>query len=129
MPYQDTSIQHEDLEYRRQFIPHAILITTNRIPSPIFVAAMLGVERLLRIDLDISQSPITYTKQVLSKLPIGVPAFGKVVGFVVNFSPDHAVQFDLAGKPIATFDHAIRLGTARLNPKLPTRPEINMEKQ
>jgi hypothetical protein len=123
------AFQKQNEEYRRQFVPHAVLITTNKIPSPIFVAALIGVEKLLRLDLDVSQSPITYPKQVLFKLPVGVPAFGKVTGFIVNYTPDHAVEFNRAGKPIAAFDHAIRIGTARLKPKLPTPPEINMENE
>jgi len=32
------------------FRPHAIIVTERSIPSPIFVAALIGVEKILRID-------------------------------------------------------------------------------
>jgi hypothetical protein len=35
--------------------PHGIILTEKTVPSPIFVAAMIGVEKLLRIDLDATQ--------------------------------------------------------------------------
>ena len=50
----------------------------------IFVAAMIGVEKLLRIDLDATQGPVSLVRQVLDRLPEGVPAFGKTAGFVVK---------------------------------------------
>jgi hypothetical protein len=53
----------------------------------IFVAAMIGVEKLLRIDLDATQGPVSLVRQVLDRLPEGVPAFGRTAGFVVNYSP------------------------------------------
>ena len=84
------------------------------MPSPIFVAAMIGVEKLLRIDLDATQGPVSFVRQMLDRLPERVPAFGKTVGFVINYSPDQAVRFDPNGQPIAILDEAVRPGTAVL---------------
>ena len=86
------------------------------MPSPIFVAAIVGVEKLLRIDLDATQGPVSFVRQVLDRLPEGVPAFGKTAGFVINYSPDKAVRFDPNGQPIAVLDKAARPGTAVLLP-------------
>jgi hypothetical protein len=51
------------------FRPHAIILTERAVPSPIFVAAMIGVEKLLRIDLDATQGPVSFARQVLDRLP------------------------------------------------------------
>jgi hypothetical protein len=100
--------------WRETFCPHAIILTERTVPSPIFVAAMIGVEKLLRIDLDATHGPVSFVRQVLDRLPEGVPAFGRPVGFVINYSPDKAVRFDLNGQPIAILDKAVRPGTAVL---------------
>jgi hypothetical protein len=86
-----------DKIWRENFCPHAIILTERSVPSPIFVAAMIGVEKLLRIDLDATQGPVSFVRQVLDRLPEGVPAFGKPIGFVINYSPDKAVRFDPTG--------------------------------
>jgi hypothetical protein len=103
-----------DKIWRENFCPHAIILTERTVPSPIFVAAMIGVEKLLHIDLDATQGPVGFVKQVLDRLPEGVPAFGKTVGFVINYSPDQAVRFDSNGRPIAILDKAVRPGSAIL---------------
>jgi hypothetical protein len=103
-----------DKIWRENFCPHAIILTGRTVPSPIFVAAMIGVEKLLRIDLDLTQGPVSFVRQVLDRLLERVTAFGKTAGFVINYSPDKAVRFDRNGQPIATLDKAVRPGTAVL---------------
>jgi hypothetical protein len=103
-----------DKIWREKFCPHAIILTHRTVPSPIFVAAIIGVEKLLRIDLDPTQGPVSFVRQVLDHLPERVPAFGKPVGFVINYSPDKAVRFDSNGQPIAILDKAVRPGTTVL---------------
>jgi hypothetical protein len=93
-----------DKIWRENFRPHGVILTEKTVPSPIFVAAMIGVEKLLRIDLDATQGPVSFVRQVLDRLPEGVPAFGKPVGFVINYSPNQAVRFDPNGQPIAILD-------------------------
>jgi hypothetical protein len=53
--------------WRLAFRPHAIIATDSSIPSPIFVAALIGVENILRIDFDLSQPEETYVHQALAK--------------------------------------------------------------
>jgi hypothetical protein len=103
-----------DKIWLENFRPHAIILTERTVPSPIFVAALFGVEKLLRIDLDPTQRPVSFVRQVLDRLPEGVPAFGKPIGFVINYSPDNAIRFDRNGQPIAMLDKAARPGTAVL---------------
>jgi hypothetical protein len=103
-----------DKIWRENFRPHVIILTERTVPSPIFVAAIIGVEKLLRIDLDPTQGPVSFVRQVLDRFPEGVPAFGEPIGFVINYSPDKAVRFDRNGQPIAILDEAVRPGTASL---------------
>jgi hypothetical protein len=103
-----------DKIWRENFCPHAIILTERTVPSPIFVAAMIGVEKLLRIEIDATQGPVSFVRQMLDRLPERVPAFGRTVGFVINYSPDQAVRFDRNGQPIAILDEAVRPGTAVL---------------
>jgi hypothetical protein len=103
-----------DKIWRENFLPHAVILTERTVPSPIFVAAMIGVEKLLRIDLDATQGPVSFVRQVLNHLPERVPAFGNTIGFVLNYFPDKAIRFDPNGQPIAILDEAVRPGTAVL---------------
>jgi hypothetical protein len=103
-----------DKIWRETFRPHAIILTERTVPSPIFVAAMIGVEKLLRIDLDATLGPVSFVRQVLNYLPERVPAFGNTIGFVINYPSDKAVRFDLDGQPISILDKAVRPGTAVL---------------
>jgi hypothetical protein len=93
----------------------------RKIPQPIFVAAIIGVEdQLLRVKLDLSADPMTFVKQALDcvREKLGkcgqIPAFGKPVSVIVNYSPDRAVQYDLQGQPTMAFDRAYHPGKARL---------------
>ena len=75
-----------------------------------------GAERWLKIPLDISQPPITYAEQALAvvrKTP-SVAFFGPTTGFIVNYTPDHAVRFDVEGRPIESLARAYRPGAVTL---------------
>ena len=96
------------------FRPHAIIVTERSIPSPIFVAALIGVERILRIELDSSLPEQTYVQQALAKLPEQTIAFGRPIGVTVNYALDRAVRYDLKGNSIETLAEAVRCGKAYL---------------
>jgi hypothetical protein len=108
--------------WRAAFRPHAIILTEKTVPQPIFVAAIIGAQRLLRIDFDLTLGPGSYANQALAgvrrklaefksesgKIPDTLPAFGRPVGVIVNYTSDRAVRFDLAGKPLVIFPRAYR---------------------
>jgi hypothetical protein len=79
------------------FRPHAIIATDRSVPSPIFVAALVGVEKILQIDFDTSLPKETYVQRALAKLPEQTIAFGRPVGVTINYAPDRAVRYDLKG--------------------------------
>ena len=45
-----------------EFQPHAVILTERTGPQPIFVAAIIGVERLLRVDFDLDGERESYIK-------------------------------------------------------------------
>ena len=110
----------EEAAWRAAFKPHAIIVTERQRPQPIFVAALIGVDVLLRLDFDLSSSPATFLTQSLDGLRQRLarwrgelPAFGRAVGIIINYSPDRAIRFDLEGNVLEHFDHAHRLGIAQ----------------
>jgi hypothetical protein len=114
-------IQREQRRARevRDFVPHAILKTTNRIPRPVFAAALINAPRRMRIDFQPGSHPVTYVSQVKSRLPEGVPTFGRVTGFFVNYTVDRSVEFDLKGRPIAEYADMVRVGQTSLAKRQP----------
>jgi hypothetical protein len=106
-----------DARYRASFEPHGYLLGTSDRPSQIFIFGLTGgPERWLKIPLDLSQPPLSYTAQALSvvrRTPL-VKFFGPTTGFIVNYTPDHAVRFDLDGRPVETLTRAHRPGEVTL---------------
>jgi hypothetical protein len=94
------------------FRPHAVIIPERRIPNPIFVAALIGVENILRLDVDISLPEHTYFDQAMKKLPEQTIAFGKPIGLTINYAADRAVRYDLKGNVIEKLSEAVRFGEA-----------------
>ena len=77
---------------KSRFPTHAIIATDRSVPSPIFLAALVGVEKILRIDFDTSLPEATFVQQALAKLPEQTIAFGRPTGATVNYAPDRAVK-------------------------------------
>ena len=86
------SVPPEEAEWRAAFRPHAIIVTDRPVPSPIFVAALIGVEKILRIDFDTSLPEATFVQQALAKLPEQTIAFGRPTGVTVTMR--RIVRFD-----------------------------------
>jgi hypothetical protein len=106
-----------EARWRASFEPCAYLLGTSKTPSQIFIFGITGgAERWLRIPLDLLQPPLTYADQALAvvqQTPI-VKFFGPTTGFVVNYTPDHAVRFDLNGRPVETLTRAYKPGEVTL---------------
>ncbi|MGO9235370.1 MAG: hypothetical protein ACLP4V_15355 [Methylocella sp.] len=68
--------------WRENYRPHAIILTERTVPRPMFVAAIIGVEKLFRIDLDPTQAPVSFVRQALDPLPEGVIGLGNTVGLM-----------------------------------------------
>jgi hypothetical protein len=118
----------EDAEWRAAFIPHAIILGERKIPTSITMCVISGgPERWLKIELDISKSSNTFVQQAIAALPsklhlgkdgrLSVPFFGYALGFIVNYSPDQAVRYDLKGNAVENLSKAFRLGRATFSLK------------
>ncbi len=120
---EDTQRQiHEAKEaaWRAAFVPHAVILTESERPTQLFVAIFIGIERLRRVNFDLSESPVTFIQQALDGLrhklqrwkSDQIPTFGRPTGIIINYSPDYAVLFDLEGNAVDVLDRAYRLGEA-----------------
>lgn len=114
--------QAREAAWRAAFRPHAIVLTERTVPQPIFVAAIIGVERLLRMDFDLALPPVSYVSQAQAgirrklsefksesgRISDALPAFGRPVGVIVNYTPDRAIRFDLHGNALEILPRAHR---------------------
>jgi hypothetical protein len=124
--------EQAEAEYRAAFRPHAVILTERQISSPLFIAAIIGAERLLRVDFEPRARPVQFVrlaldgvKQRLAEWRHPLPGYGRPTGIIVNYSPDCGVRFDLDGTPRETFDEAYRIGQVQLMLKdRPTPPLV-----
>jgi hypothetical protein len=74
------------------------------------------VERWLKIPLDLTELPVSYAEQALAvvRRTTVVRFFGPTTGFIVNYTPDHAVRFDVEGRPMEKLMRAYRPGEVTL---------------
>jgi hypothetical protein len=113
-----------EAQWRATFQPHAIILTERRIPRPMFLAAVIGVERLLRIDFDANARPVSFVRFAVEGVKQkraqwgsnggALPGYGEPTGIILNYAPDWAVRFDLDGAPEETFPAAYRVGQVQL---------------
>ncbi len=102
---QEIGCGHEEV-----FVPHAIILTEHTRPRPLIAAALVRADRLLRIGFVLGSDPETYVQQALVHLPEGVPCYGRCCGFVINYRPDKAIEYNMAGEVVGVRDKAYRPG-------------------
>ncbi|MFN3686430.1 hypothetical protein [Salinarimonas sp.] len=104
-----------EASWRARFVPHAVWLTVRNVPRPIFVAAAIGVDRLLRVDFVDRHRPDTFVAQARERMPETVIAFGAVTGFAVNYSLARCVLHDREGRLLEVRHGAYRVGSARIH--------------
>ena len=113
----ELTADRRDAAWRAAFKPHAYLLGTHTRPSSITIFGISGgAKRWLNIPLDLEQPPVTFATQALGfvrQTPV-VPFFGPTTGFVINYTPDRAVRFDLEGNPVECFPCAYFPGDVTL---------------
>ena len=90
-------------------------------PSQITICGLVGGDRLKLIDLDTTKPRWTFVHQVCRELHRRRQErhdrmalfFGAPTGFVINYDPDRAVRYDLAGKALEILP--VRLGETRVS--------------
>ena len=120
-------IEHEQV-YRSAFRPHLQVQTERRVPSPIFVAALLTVERLRIIRLpDEALTDNEARDRIIKPMIIEhwrennghVPAFGGITGYILVSiagygSVDFGLPFSITGDRAGAMQKVKRLGEATL---------------
>ncbi|HHL21886.1 MAG TPA: hypothetical protein ENJ52_10230 [Aliiroseovarius sp.] len=102
----------------RAFRPHGVIKTERARPSPVFVAAFTGADRLRRVSLDFSADAPSFVAQMRAAIVkrVGengeIPAFGRPVGFAINLTPWLAQHYDLEGNFIEETAQAVPPGRA-----------------
>ena len=106
--------------YRAHFRPHLVWDTTHDVPTQIFVAALCGGFEKMHGHFRQGSDPGTFIEQAKAMVPDsgGVPGFGKIVGFVVNYSPDEAIRYDLDGNMLERLPTARRIGRPTMQPPI-----------
>ena len=109
-----------------------LILLDRKIPQPILVAALIGVGSISLPPLVLKCTRILQLRRSASSLPVGIatsidgslglPAFGRPTGFVVNNSPDQATSFDLRGNVVEVLSKAHRVGHATLHLKASSIP-------
>src|SRR5262249_23242728 len=114
---QEATRQGREEAWRAAFKSHAIILTERIVPQPIYVVSIVGVERVLRIDFNIASPPVSYAAQALAgirrrlsefriesgSIPDALPAIGRPIGVIVNYTPDNAIRFDSAAMRLKSF--------------------------
>jgi hypothetical protein len=102
-----------DAEYRAAFKPQGFIVTEHTVPTSITMAAFTGADRHLWVNFEPSSAPLSYLAQTLKAVRLRSPIqwFGHATGVIVNYSPDHAIRFDLDGTPLEVLSGAHRGGT------------------
>ena len=103
-------VRVKDAAYRAAFQPHAIYLTERTVPSQITICGLVNGDRLRVVIFGDDVSSETYVHHVMQRIPDGLPFFGAVTGFALNYSPDQAVFYDRDGNVVKTADQAYRVG-------------------
>ena len=101
-----------DRAYRENFKPHAIALSPSKIPSPIFIYAMAGGASRRHISFPEGLHLSEYHTYASANLPDFIPGMQPPNGFVVNYSPDFAIEYGKNGELIRLRDKAYQMGQA-----------------
>ena len=89
---QEVERHAREVAWRAAFRPHAIILTEKTVPQPIFVAAIIGAQRLLRIDFDLALGPRSYASQALAGVRRKLAEFGSKSGKIPIRFPRSAAR-------------------------------------
>lgn len=111
--------EESEAAWRAAFVAHAVIGTERRIPSPLFVVAICGVNSFLRIDFDLTKGEESFLEQALADLKARrrksgsrIASFGEMLDFTINYTPDRAARHALDGRLLEELPAAKRIGYA-----------------
>lgn len=102
----------DEADYRSHFKPHAIWTTTRSRPSSVAMAGFINAPSRLVLPLPADLPIEAFIHYCQSKAPKRIVLFGSVIGFTINYTPDHAIRYDLNGQVLETLPMAQRVAVA-----------------
>jgi hypothetical protein len=101
-----------DAAYRAAFRPNLVWATVTQHQDWQRLGALYGGYKRMRCFFQPGSSPATFVEQAKAMLPDppDVLGYGRIEGFVINFSPDEAVRYDLEGRALACLPKAAHVG-------------------
>jgi hypothetical protein len=127
--FSEQAIQRAEANFKS----HAIIICDRKVPEPLFVAAVIGIDRILKIDFAEGSTPISYVQQAVDGVKekqrrwgsSALPAFGRPTAIAINYSLDRAIVFNLSGEAVETFNRPFHVGcTLSLGRNLATPDKV-----
>jgi hypothetical protein len=127
-----TRMLERENAYRTSFRPHLQIQTERRVPRPIFVAALLGTERLriVRLPDEALAGSEDDRDRIVGKIIVEhftaqrgqVPAFGAIIGYVLVLiagyaGTDFGLPFNVSGERAGPMQQVERLPAATLGTK------------
>jgi hypothetical protein len=101
-----------EADYRARFEPHAVWTTARSHPSSTAMAGFINAPARLRLPFPSDLPTEGYVAYCQDQAPNGIPLYGPVTGYIINYTPDHARRYDLEGRPLETLQSAVRVGSA-----------------
>ena len=105
-----------DADYRARFQPHAVWTAVRSQPSSTAMAGFINAPARLVLLFPTDLSTQDFVAYCQAKAPKGVPLYGPVTGFIINYTPDEAVRYDLSGTVLERLDTAARVNLAFVRP-------------
>ena len=101
-----------EADYRARFQPHAVWTAVRSQPSSTAMAGFINAPARLVLLFPSDLSTQDFVPYCQAQAPKGVPLYGPVTGFIINYTPDEAVRYDLDGQTLETRDAAVRVSGA-----------------
>lgn len=101
-----------EADYRARFQPHAVWTTVRSQPSSTAMAGLINAPARLVLFFPPDLPTRDLVAYCQAGAPKGVPLYGPVTGFTINYTPDEAVRYDLDGQKQETRGAAVRVSSA-----------------
>ena len=105
-----------EADYRARFQPHAVWTTVRSQPSSTAMAGFINAPARLVLLFPPDLPTQDFIAHCQAQAPEGVPLYGPVTGFIINYAPDEAVRYDLSGAALERLDTAARVNLAFVQP-------------
>ncbi len=123
---QNLDADFDEIRLKREFTqenfkPHAVALCERKVPSSIVIYGLIGgdQQRIIHFpeaytDGTQKLAPEDYSAYARKNLPEEIKFMGKTIGYVVNYSPDHSIEYDLKGNVVRERSKFLEVAEIRL---------------